>query len=73
MKPGSKLIFKDIDGSHPFLFMSIIHDLLLAGEAVNMISISKAKAMLAAAGFNIVSVSKKLMLWYPHYTIICIK
>jgi cyclopropane fatty-acyl-phospholipid synthase-like methyltransferase len=73
MKPGSKLIFKDIDGSHPLLFMSIIHDLLLAGEAVSMISVSKAKEMLAATGFSIVSVSKKLMLWYPHYTIICVK
>lgn len=73
MRPGSKLIFKDIDASHPLLFMSIIHDLLLAGEMVKMISVSEAKKMLNSAGFKILSVSKKLMLWYPHYTIVCIK
>lgn len=73
MRPGSKLIFKDIDASHPLLFMSIIHDLLLAGEMVKMISVSEAKRMLTDAGFKILSVSKQLMLWYPHYTIVCIK
>lgn len=73
MKPGSKLIFKDIDGSHPLLFMSKIHDILLAGELVKMVSIFEAKEMLGGAGFSIVSISKRLMLWYPHYTIICRK
>jgi cyclopropane fatty-acyl-phospholipid synthase-like methyltransferase len=73
MRPGSKLIFKDIDASHPLLFISIIHDLLLAGEMVKMISVSEAKRMLTDAGFKILSVSKQLMLWYPHYTIVCIK
>ncbi len=73
MRHGSKLIFKDIDASHPLLFMSKLHDLLLAGEVVNMISISNAEKMLAETGFDIVSSSKKLMIWYPHYTIICIK
>lgn len=73
MKPGSKLIFKDIDASHPLLFMSKLHDLLLAGEVVNMISVSNAEKMLAETGFDIVSSSKKLMIWYPHYTIICVK
>lgn len=73
MKQGSKLIFKDIDASHPLLFMSKLHDLLLAGELVNMISASNAERMLAETGFDIVSSSKKLMIWYPHYTIICVK
>ncbi len=73
MKTGSKLIFKDIDGSHPLLFMSKIHDILLAGELVKMVSISEAKRRLDRAGFAIVSISKRLMFWYPHYTIVCIK
>lgn len=73
MKYGSKLIFKDIDASHPLLFMSKIHDLLLAGEMVNMVSSPKARKVLAEIGFDIVSFSKKLMVWYPHYTIICVK
>lgn len=73
MRPGSKLIFKDINGSHPFFFLNIIHDLLMAGEIVKMISVSKAKKMLTGTGFKILSVSKRLMLWYPHYTIVCIK
>jgi cyclopropane fatty-acyl-phospholipid synthase-like methyltransferase len=73
MKTGSKLIFKDIDGAHPLLFMSKIHDILLAGELVKMVSVSEAKEMLARIGFNIVSISKRLMLWYPHYTVVCIK
>lgn len=73
MKPGSKLIFKDIDASHPLLIMNIIHDLLMAGEIAKMISVSEAKKMLTGAGFKILSLSKKIMFWYPHYTIICIK
>lgn len=73
MKPGGRLIFKDINAAHPLLFMSKLHDLVLAGEMVNMISLSQAKKMLENAGFKITSVSKRLMLWYPHYTIVCIK
>ena len=73
MKPGSKLIFKDINGSHPLFFLNIIHDLLMAGEMVKMVSVSEAKKMLTGVGFKILSVSKRLMLWYPHYTVICIK
>ena len=73
MKPGSKLIFKDINAAHPFVLMNKIHDTLLGGGAGKEISISAAEQMLQQAGFKILSVSKKTMIWYPHYTIVCAK
>ena len=73
MKVGDKFIFKDIDASHPFVLMNKIHDLILGGGVGSEISVIEAKQLLIRTGFRILSVSKKNMIWYPHYTILCIK
>jgi hypothetical protein len=43
------------------------------GGAGHEISVSSASKLLTAAGFKINTVLKKVMLWYPHYTITCFK
>ena len=73
MSKGSKLIFKDIDASSPFVYMNKLHDTFLGGGAGKEMSVSHAKEILTSSGFKILSISKKRMLWYPHYTIVCIK
>lgn len=73
MKTGSKFIFKDINASHPLVFMNKLHDTFLGGGPGKEISVSAAKDLLTKTGFNIISVREKTMIWYPHYTIICVK
>ena len=73
MKTGSKFILKDINASHPLLFMNKFHDTLLGGGPGKEISVSTARELLTKTGFQIISVLEKTMLWYPHYTIICVK
>ena len=73
MNSGSKFIFKDINASHPFILLNKIHDLFLGGGIGNEISITMAKKLLTEAGFQVLSISKETMVFYPHYTIICKK
>jgi cyclopropane fatty-acyl-phospholipid synthase-like methyltransferase len=73
MRPGAKLIFKDINAAHPYVLLNKLHDLFLGGGIGHEISLSHAMELMRRAGFSVSSSSKKLMLWYPHYTIICIK
>jgi 2-polyprenyl-3-methyl-5-hydroxy-6-metoxy-1,4-benzoquinol methylase len=69
MKPGAILIFKDINNASPFVLMNKLHDLLLSKEIGNEISLRKALGLLKSIGFHIMSVEKKQMYVYPHYTI----
>ena len=73
MKAGSKIILKDINASSPLVWMNKIHDLLLAGEIGNELSMKATKDLLERNGFKIVQQSKKRMLWYPHFTLIAEK
>ncbi len=73
MRPGTQLIFKDINAAHPYILLNKMHDLLLGGGVGHEVSVSHAVELLRRAGFTIRSISKKIMLWYPHYTIICVK
>jgi len=73
MKKGSKLVFKDINAAHPFVIMNKLHDIAFGGGAGDEISVKAAEKLLTAAGFKVTAVAKKVMLWYPHYTIVCCK
>jgi len=73
MKMGSKLVFKDINAAHPFVIMNKIHDIAFGGGAGDEVSVKAAEKLLTEAGFTVTAVEKKLMLWYPHYTIVCFK
>ncbi|MBL7910620.1 MAG: class I SAM-dependent methyltransferase [Bacteroidia bacterium] len=73
MKVGSKLIFKDIDAGHPFVFFNKLHDIVFAGEIGNEMSSTSAKKLLSDCGFKIVEEYKKTSFVYPHYFTICQK
>ena len=73
MKAGSKLIFKDINAAHPFVFCNKLHDIVFAGEIGNEISNKKAIELLGQFGFKIIKNFTKTSYVYPHYFIICEK
>ncbi|MEQ8907711.1 MAG: class I SAM-dependent methyltransferase [Vicingaceae bacterium] len=71
MKNGAKLIFKDIEGSHPLKYWNKVHDSLLAGEIGHEVSSKKVKQYIEPkTNLSILHFSKKRMLLYPHYTFV---
>ncbi len=73
IKPGGRLILKDIDGSSPYVIFNKIHDLIFSREIGHEISITKALKLLEDNGFDIVEQEKRLMYVYPHYTLVAQK
>ena len=73
VRPGGRLILKDINGASPFVVFNKVHDLIFAGEIGNEISINKASKLLRQNGFDIIEQEKRLMYVYPHYTLVAQK
>lgn len=73
MKPGARLILKDINAASPLVFMNKIHDFVFAGEIGNEMSMERAKSLLTTIGLNIIEQEKRTMYVYPHYTIVAKK
>ena len=73
MKPGCRLIFKDIDASSPLVYVNKLHDILFAREIGNEISFSEAKSLLTKNGLQIIQQEKRTIYVYPHYTIVAKK
>lgn len=73
MKPGSRLVLKDIDRSSPLVYFNKLHDLIFAGEIGNEITKDDASLLLRKNGLVIIEESKRTMYVYPHYTIIAKK
>lgn len=74
MSKGRVLILKDINASKKiWTIFNKLHDLLLAGEIGNEISLEQAIKWLEEIGFEIISKSTKQTLVYPHYIIIARK
>lgn len=73
MKPGARLVLKDIDASSPLVYCNKIHDLIFAREIGNEMSMESAKNLLVANGLNIIEQSKRTMYVYPHYTLVAQK
>ncbi len=73
MKPGARLILKDIDRSSPLVYFNKLHDIIFAGEIGNEISKDDASLLLRKNGLDIIEESKRTMYVYPHYTIIAKK
>ncbi len=74
MAPGTKLVLKDIDAGQPILTsFNKLHDFVCAGEIGNEMVAETAEQELKKIGFITSSLTKKRMLVYPHYTIICQK
>lgn len=73
MKPGARLVLKDINAASPLVLCNKMHDLVFAGEIGNEMSFDKAKKMLSANGLTITQQEKRTMYVYPHYTIVATK
>lgn len=73
MKPGAKLMLKDIDGSSPFVPCNKLHDLIFAQEFSHEIGFNKARGLLTSIGFKELEARKKRTFVYPHYFILAQK
>jgi len=73
MKPGARLILKDINRASPFVYFNKLHDLLFAREIGHEISFAKAVGLLTKNGLSITEQEKRVMYVYPHYTIVAQK
>lgn len=73
MKPGARLVLKDINAASPLVYCNKIHDLIFAREIGNEMSMESAKNLLVANGLNIIEQSKRTMYVYPHYTLVAQK
>ena len=70
MRPGSKLVIKDINAGSPFVIFNKFHDLIFAREIGNEWSVDKLTAVCKEIGFEIESITKRQLYVYPHYTIL---
>ncbi len=73
MKPGARLVLKDIDKASPFVYFNKLHDMIFAGEIGNEISLAEAVSLLQKNGLRIVEQRKQRMYVYPHYSIVAEK
>ncbi|MES2574148.1 MAG: class I SAM-dependent methyltransferase [Bacteroidota bacterium] len=70
MAIGSKLILKDIDADHIFVYFNKMHDLVFSKEIGNEISLPLAKKTVKSLGFKIIEDFSKTTFIYPHYFLI---
>ncbi len=74
MRPGAKLLVKDIDAARPMLCMANrLHDLLLGSGGGQERSREFVEQLLKATGFRIVSRGERRILWYPHFWVLVVK
>ena len=73
MKPGARLIIKDIDGGSPLVYCNKLHDLLFAGEKGNELPYQTTQSWIQQNNLEILEFTKKRMYVYPHYTIVAKK
>ena len=73
MKPGSRLIIKDIDAGSVFVHFNKLHDLIFAQAVGNEKKPNELLSNLNNIGYKIEPLQKRRMYVYPHYTIECIK
>lgn len=73
MSVGSTLVFKDINGAHPFVYFNKLHDIVFAGEIGKEMKYLPTKKILEDIGFKIKEHYTKTIFVYPHYFLICEK
>ncbi len=73
MKSGSRLVFKDINKNHPFVYFNKLHDLIFAGEIGKEKGYREMKSFLSSIGFEIEDSYTYTRFIYPHYFIIARK
>lgn len=70
MRPGTRLILKDINGASPFVIFNKLHDLVFSGEIGKERSVRVAAEMARRAGFEIITTFTRLTAVYPHYVLV---
>lgn len=70
MLPASKFILKDIDASSLLVCCNRLHDLLVVGASGNELTIKEAIELFTENGFIVSKMTKRRILWYPHYTVV---
>jgi 2-polyprenyl-3-methyl-5-hydroxy-6-metoxy-1,4-benzoquinol methylase len=73
MRSGAKIIVKDINAASPLVYCNKLHDLVFAGEIGNELPMDQTQQLLEQNNMQIISVVKKRMYVYPHYTIVAQK
>jgi 2-polyprenyl-3-methyl-5-hydroxy-6-metoxy-1,4-benzoquinol methylase len=73
MRPGARLIIKDIEAASPLVAFNKLHDRIFAGEVGNEMRSGDLRTTLTKIGFSISSISRKNMYVYPHYTLLATK
>ena len=73
MKPGAKLVLKDINRASGFVYFTKLHDFIFAGEIGSEISLNAARQLLERNGLQILEQTKRRMYVYPHYCIVAKK
>lgn len=73
MKPGARLVLKDINASSPLVLFNKAHDLVFAGEIGNEMKVTAALQLLRENKMEITDQNKRRMYVYPHYTIVARK
>lgn len=73
MKPGARLVLKDIDGSSGWVIFNKMHDLIFSGEMGKEVGFSRAKNLLEKNGLKILTEKKQRIYVYPHYTLVAEK
>ena len=73
MKPGARLVLKDINRDSSLVYFNKLHDLIFAREIGNEMGFETAKALLTQHGLKITEQNKRTMYVYPHYTIVATK
>jgi SAM-dependent methyltransferase len=69
MKPGARLVIKDIDAANPLVIFNKMHDLVVSHEIGHELRIEKVSGSLQKGGLDIVEIEKCTTYVYPHYTI----
>ena len=73
MRPGSRLILKDINAARVSVLGNRLHDALFAGNGFQEITLTRAMDLVASAGLKMIGSYEIQRLWYPHYFVIAQK
>ena len=73
LKPGARLIIKDINGGSPLVIFNKLHDFIFSREIGHELSLAKTLAILEKNNFSILEQKKRRMYVYPHFTIVAQK
>ena len=73
MRPGARLILKDINAARVSVLGNRLHDALFAGNGFQEISLTRALDLVISAGLKIIGSYEIQRLWYPHYFVIAQK